>query len=136
MSIGDVTTITTKVPTSDNLVIAESVIELYAGAPLTDPAIFGAHDTRVLRKAIAFQAVWLSGQVEYTSRSAVSSQSADGASVSAANQAQMTLAPLAALALRQLSWRNGSIVPRSEIRSPNTFLTEDGGTWTALTGSW
>lgn len=108
--------------TDDQIVQAQGLIDLYAGV-VEGVADLTVRDTRLLRMATAYQAVWMASQIDVLSRTAVRSLDQDGVRVVPADPADLFYAPLARQALAQLSWnrRNGT----REVRP--------GGPWTYRT---
>lgn len=93
----------------DQLDQAQGVVELFAGITEANTADLGAN-RRLLRAAVAYQAVWMAAQIDVATRTDVSSLTQDGAGVTPAHADALILAPLAKRALDRLSWRHG---PRS-----------------------
>lgn len=107
-SIADVLKYTGKTVSQGVLDQAEAQIEDVVGViadPLLRPGVvLKARDAYFLKKAVAYQAGWISVQPDAYERSEVGSLSQDGTSVSFL-PGSITLAPFARIAIRRLSWR-------------------------------
>lgn len=127
MSTAEVQAILPGVCTEDNLKIAIQVIETYTGIFLDGTYSISTSDTAHLRRAVAFQAMWLNSQDDFLARLGTNSFSVDGAAMSANEQNMLVLAPLAKRSLRNLSFRNSSVRPRTQAEVDayynNRFLT-------------
>lgn len=93
--------------TAPQLAAAQSVIEIYANreSSTDHDATLTARDARALKQAVAWQAVWQAQQAGYDTRSAFRQLDQDGLRVTTDSQSDVMLAPLAARALRNLSWK-------------------------------
>ncbi|MCE7081157.1 hypothetical protein [Streptomyces sp. ST2-7A] len=121
-TVEDVLHITRKAVDADLVAVAGASIEPHAGRVYDlDADRIGARDRHHLKAATAWQAAWLADQPGYTARHNAQQIDQDGASVtykrtgdgSGAGHA-ITLAPLAARALKNLSWKRS----RSTRRHP------------------
>jgi hypothetical protein len=143
-TIQQVTDQTGKTVDASALALASSIIDTYAG---TDPAMpeasITARDRAILRKATAWQAVWIAGQPGYLEHRGVDySPSADGTSSQRKSQADQDLAPLAQRELKNLSWvgtgvvnlRGGRTVPKGALMTD--FLNESSDWWSGDGGGW
>ncbi len=83
---------------------AESVIVIYANRT-PDTANLRVRDLYWLGQAVAWQAAWMPEQPGYNSRNQHRTVSGDGQSVSVDTEHAVTLAPLAARSLKNLSWK-------------------------------
>jgi len=90
------------------LALAQSTVELHVGR--TSEAQVRPADLKWLKRAVAFQAVWLTTQPDLLTRTEVDSSSQDGASARYSGGEDQVLAPLAKRALRRLSWRGSRSV--------------------------
>lgn len=99
--VGDITGVSVDAAT---VAQAQGVIEVYANR--TDDATdgFSARDLGWLKRAVCWQAAWLKDQYGYTSRQRARSTSQDGTSITRVADSDQDLAPLAARALKNLSW--------------------------------
>jgi hypothetical protein len=109
---------------------AQFTIELFSG--VTEEYAIPRRDGRHLMMAVAYQAAWLSGQVDVTTRSDVSQFTQDNMSATNANQEANVLAPLARQCIKRLSWKKSRSVKLrrlSDVANPNSadtvFLTDD-----------
>src|SRR5438105_4735735 len=108
--------------TGEQLTAAHGLIDLFSGiGPATEG--LAARDLRLLRQAVAYQTVWMAAQVDPLTRTSVTSLEQDGVKVAPGEPADLLLAPLAKLALQQLSWnrRTGTRVVCPG--GPQTFRT-------------
>lgn len=88
----------------DQIAQAQGVIEVLSGFTLSTPSITG-RNARLLKSAVAYQAAWMVGQVDVTTRTDVSQSSQDGASFTLAHPDALILAPLARRCLDRLMTR-------------------------------
>lgn len=112
-STTDVLNITGVTVQEEDVLQAQSVIETYCGrteeGSTTNESI-RPKDLVWLKKAVAYQAAWQTQQPGYYGRHAIKEVNQDGAQVvyssssEANNSAMVMLAPLAARALRNVSW--------------------------------
>ncbi len=82
---------------------AQAVVELFSG--VTEEYALRKRDQRHLRMAVAYQAGWMVGQIDVTTRTDVSQVTQDEMSFTYANPDAAVLAPLARRALKRLSWK-------------------------------
>lgn len=85
--------------------VAYQIIEVWSNVTTDVQSQLKPRDLRNLRKAEAFQAVWMRSQVDYTSRTDVDNITQDGVQFSKADPDTHTIAPLAKKCLQCLSWR-------------------------------
>lgn len=83
---------------------AHPIIEMVAGVTL-EVAYLKPRDRRLLAYAEAYQAAWMQANPDVFARMDVTQVVQDGIQYSQADPDAMVLAPLAARALRRLSWR-------------------------------
>src|SRR5690606_10421827 len=83
---------------------AQGVIELYAGISEGNSAELSAANARMLKAAVAYQAAWMAGQIDVTTRTDVAQLQQDGATFTPPRQDPLRLAALARRAARRLSW--------------------------------
>jgi len=97
---------------------AQAVVELRVGRTAEATPHIRGRDLRWLKQAVAYQAVWMADQPDLFTRSETSGPVIqDGIHISQTPQAQ-TMAPLALVALRRLSWRgNRSVHTESTLRT-------------------
>jgi hypothetical protein len=100
--VGDTTGVTVD---SSDLAHAQAVIEVYANRTTDADDGLTTRDLGWLKRAVCWQAAWQSSQYGYAARQTAASVSQDGASVTRRSQSDQDLAPLAARALRNLSWK-------------------------------
>jgi hypothetical protein len=121
---------------------AQSAVEIYANRTYDATDGLTARDLAWLKRAVSWQAAWQSQQYGFAARQSASSISADGQSVERATPSDVVLAPLAARALKNLSWKTGTRrlrrveEPRGgALISDEQWLREasdDDGPWEAL----
>lgn len=104
--------------TDSALAMAEADIEVYANRSPAASAGMGARDLRSLMLATCYQAAWRHQQVGVVGRQSVQTMSQDGMSVGYASEWQVTLAPMAARALKNLSWKSGRTQRTPNVRYP------------------
>jgi len=100
---------------------AQGVIELYAGISEGNSADLSDANQRMLKAAVAYQAAWMHGQVDVTTRSDVAQLQQDGATVVPTGQDALLLAPLARRALDRLSWLRVRRTTFKQGRRPLSF---------------
>lgn len=127
----DVVTLTGHPADDEKIAIAQTHIELFVGRTEdTATAELSARDLAWLKRAVAYQAVWLAGQADINTRLDVSQLSQDGMQAAFKGDG-LVLAPLARRAIRQLSWKGGTrsisaepfcppVAPRYPIGGPIT----------------
>lgn len=108
--------------------IAGAIIELYAGVTLDQPEdSITARDRRWLAQAEAYQAAWMPNKPGLlTHRESHTDSSADGVRTARAADSQVTLAPLAARTLKNVSWLGVRTVNHGGPATPKgSFLSEE-----------
>jgi hypothetical protein len=134
--LGDVVTITGKtlpatVDPDEILAAANSHITIYGNRTPDASASISNRDLYWLKAAVCWQATWLPGQPGYETRSTVRQESGDGTSYTVASEAQINLAPMAARALKNLSWKASRTLRTPDVsvpagsRAPIDFTSED-----------
>lgn len=125
----DVVALTGKPANDEKIAVAQSHVELFIGrTEATATAELSARDLEWLKRAVAYQAVWLEGQPDIDTRLNVTQMSQDGQQATLAGDA-LILAPLAKLAIRKLSFMgrnrsisvepfNPTIIPRYPVGGP------------------
>jgi hypothetical protein len=112
----DITGITV---TTTELLQAQGAIEVHANRVQSTAfdATCTARDLAWLKRAVAWQAAWLTEQVDFATRSAYSQLSQDSTQHVTRAASEVVLAPLAARALKNVSWKGSrSIVIRPAYR--------------------
>lgn len=127
----DVLTYTGKTVTDADLTLAETDVSVYANRAPSASAGMGARDLYWLKLACCYQASWRDGQVDVDSRQSVTSVSQDGVSVTYRAEWQVRLGPMAARAMKNLSWKAG----RTQ-RTPNVRYPLGLGEYTAYDGDY
>jgi hypothetical protein len=112
------------------LALANSTITIYCNRTEAASASMSARDLLVLKMAASFQASWLTAQDDFLTRVNFESSTIDGESVRFSGEQQQNLAPMAARALRNLSWKASRTLSIPDISVPHgrhrviDFLTE------------
>ncbi|MDX3230626.1 hypothetical protein [Streptomyces sp. ME19-01-6] len=109
--------------TDAQLAQAQATVEVFCNRLYADTERIRPRDVYWLGRAVAFQAAWLKGQYDITTRLDSSQVQQDGVVASLGEHA-MVLAPMAARALRRISWMRSRTL---HVRSP----FEDGSSWGA-----
>lgn len=99
----DVASITGITVDDGTILAAQSIVENVCHR-LFGIGKFRARDTEWLRKAVAYQAAWMSFQPDLFFRVQASNVSGDGQSATSRTKADVYLAPLAGKAIKNLSW--------------------------------
>lgn len=103
----DVYTITGREASPEALAVAQVFIEIFAGTTevASDDGLIATTNLRMLRNAVAFQAVWLDSHPDVLDAMDVEGVSQDGLNAQYANANAHLLAPMATRCLNRLSWR-------------------------------
>lgn len=101
----EATAITGTSVTDAQVQVAQGVIDIYSNRTAAASGVFSVRDLGWLKAATAWQAAWQPQQAGYTGRLNVFSTSQDNLFVQFRDDASQNLAPLAARALRNLSWK-------------------------------
>jgi hypothetical protein len=138
-TVVDVTTITQKTPTQEQLDGAESVIAIHCNRV---PGDFtpSTRDAFYLKSAVVWQAAWMMSKPAVEARESVSQVTQDGMEVVNDGHSASVLAPLAKRSLKNLSWMAGRSVTMTRRAggqpvSEATWLredTDDAGQWSPL----
>lgn len=107
--------------TDAQLAQAQATVEVFCNRIYADTERIRARDVYWLGRAVAYQAAWLKGQYDLATRLDSSQVQQDGVVASLGEHA-MVLAPMAARALRRISWMRSRTL---HVRSP----FEDGSSW-------
>lgn len=97
-------------PSAENLAQANSMISTYCGRTPDTKDKLRKRDQFWLMQATAWQAIWLAGQAGVTARNLGTRIDTEGLSIDHAAEYEVVLAPLAARALRNLSWKSSRAV--------------------------
>jgi len=124
VSTADVLATTGETATTAQVAAADSVVSIYVNRQSSASASMSARDLGWIRTAIAWQTPWQAGQAGFTTRSQFDSVSQDGLSVQSSAEWAKMLAPMAARALKNLSWK-GSRTQRTPNVSVPTGLGVD-----------
>lgn len=117
-SISDVQSATGKTVTSDQLAQADAVVTIYCNRTPDASASIGARDLYWLKQAVCWQAAWQIQKPGYDQRDNAQSVMQDGLQVERETEHSVTLAPLAARSLKNLSWKASRTVRTPNVRVP------------------
>ncbi|MGW6912586.1 hypothetical protein ACWGB8_01990 [Kitasatospora sp. NPDC054939] len=129
--------------TDQQILTAQSQVEILCGRTYDDTARLRTRDQYWLGRAVAWQAVWAAQQAGLEARMDLTSSTQDGVSANLTNDA-VVLAPLAARAVNRLSWRRSRTL---HVRSafvdgtnnwginPLADGSDDSMTWTPMAGA-
>lgn len=117
-TIADVQTVTGKTVTADQLAQAEAVITVYANRTPTASASMGVRDLYWMQQAVCWQSAWQTQQYGYDQRSNAQSVMQDGLQVERETEHSVTLAPLAARSMKNLSWKANRTLRTPNVRIP------------------
>jgi hypothetical protein len=124
-STADVLNVTGTTVTSPQLSAANEVITIYANRTEAASASLASRDLYWLNRAVCWQTVWQMQQPGYDQKSVVASFRQDGLEVNyggtkdnEAAEWKVSLAPLAARALKNLSWKAGNTLRTPRISTP------------------
>lgn len=107
-TVAETANITGRTVTDATVTQAQFQIELFSG--VTEEYAIPRRDLRHLKLAVAYQAAWLAGQIDVSTRTDVSQFTQDEMSATYAHEDAVVLAPLAQRALRRLSWKGSRSV--------------------------
>jgi hypothetical protein len=111
VSTDDVLDLTGSVVTTANVTMAAGIIDLYTNRTQAASGSMTARDFGWVQRAVAYQAAWVSGQLDLMRRRATSELVQDGMRTKNSDgtgtwrEWTVTLGPLAARALKNLSWK-------------------------------
>lgn len=139
-TLDDVVTVTGRETTPESLAAAQTMIEIFSGTTEvnSDDGLISPTNLRMLKNAVAFQAVWLDTHPDALDSMDVEGVSQDGLSATYANVNAHLLAPLATRCLNRLSWRREIRVgPRrggrvSDRGNRDSAVRDDQYVWTPL----
>jgi hypothetical protein len=111
----DVVTITGREATVESLAAAQVIVEIFSGTTeqASDDGLVATRNLRMLKNAVAFQAVWLDSHPDVLDAMDVEGVSQDGLNAQYANAHAHLLAPLANRCIERLSWKREIRVGRS-----------------------
>jgi hypothetical protein len=142
-SAADVQTITGSTVTANQLTVANGIIEIFSRRICTVAAIhMGVRDIEWLRRAVAYQAVWMLAQPDFFQRLDVSTIT-EGRKAIVLKEQTLLLAPMSRIALSRLAtqrtrsihvrspWQDGMSPISSDPDSAGNDFFES---WSALAG--
>lgn len=111
-TVQEVLDITGVTVTTAQLAQAQGTVEVYANRVQSTAfdATVSVRDRAWLKRAVAWQAAWLTEQVDFTTRSSYDQLSQDATQHVVSGDRKLMLAPLAARTLRNLSWKGNRTV--------------------------
>jgi hypothetical protein len=117
----DVVTITGRTATPESIAAAQVMIEIFSGAAPTasDQDLISGRNLGYLRRAVAFQAVWLDAHPDVLETMDVQGVSQDGLSAQYAHANAHLLAPMAHRCVTRLSWRTAPLRARARRATPS-----------------
>lgn len=127
--------------TAADIAMGQSIIEIYANRSYDATDGFSARDLYWLNTAVCWQAAWCHSQIALAAKSQANSISQTNMTVQRENEYDVVLAPLAARALKNLSWKGTRAmrvknidVPRGMDGLPDYLseLTDDMFEWDQL----
>lgn len=103
----DVVTITGREATEASIALAQTMIEIFSGTTevASDDDLISSRNLRLLKQAVAFQAVWLDVHPDVVEAMDVQGVSQDGLNAQYAYANAHLVAPMAQRCLDRLSWR-------------------------------
>ena len=116
-STADCAALTGYTPDTATLALAQTTVETHVNRTPAAEDSFRLRDFDWLKRAVAFQAAWLASQPGYLARMGAANVSQDGLSSTFNSPADLTLAPLAQRACKNLSWM-GSRSVQTRPRQP------------------
>lgn len=117
----NVLALTGKTVTDQVVLEASAVIDIYANRTEAASGGMSARDLGWLQRATAFQAAWMPLQPGFHQRNAYEQITQDGMQIIYGKEWQISLAPLAARALKNLSWKASRTVAVVSMRSPEGY---------------
>lgn len=116
--------------TDSQVAQAQAIVQIETGVNVVAKANLGAGDLEWMKQAVAWQAAWVKDQYDLASRQSVTNINQDGLSATYDNVNAVYLAPLAAKAIRQLSWmRTRTVGPRVRPRNYWDRVAESDEGW-------
>lgn len=111
----DVVTVTGREASTESLAAAQVFVEIFSGTSIeaSDQDLIATRNLRMLKNAVAFQAVWLDSHPDVMDAMDVSGVSQDGLNAQYATANAHLLAPMAHRCIERLSWRRQINVGRS-----------------------
>ena len=123
-TIADVSNVTGHTVTQVQLAAASDIVDMYANRTEAASATIGSRDLHWLNRATVWQAVFLAEQPGFDSRQIVARHRQEGVDVDHAGSSfvpkeyPVVLAPLAARALRNLSWKGSRTLRVPNVATP------------------
>lgn len=114
----NVLALTGKTVTDATVAEASAVIDIYANRTEDASAGMSPRDLGWLMRACSFQAAWMPTQPGYHQRNSYQEITQDGMQIVYGKEWQVSLAPLAARALKNLSWKTSRTQRIVSVRTP------------------
>lgn len=135
-------TVTGQEVTQASIILAQTIVGMISGVAdqAIDDEVIATANLSLLKKAVAFQAVWLDAHPDVLTAMDVEGVSQDGLSSTYATRYSHILAPLAVLCINRLSWKRAPIrVGRNRRRlldrgNRDSAVRDDQYEWTPTTG--
>lgn len=136
----DVVAVTGQSATAGSLALAQSMVEIFAGTTeaSSDAGLISARNLNHLRKAVAFQAVWLDAHPDVLEVMDVRGISQDGLSAEYAHAWAHLCAPLARMSIMRLTWKHAPLRVRRPRRASldrgnrDSAVRDDEFAWTPV----
>lgn len=125
VSVTDVQNITATAVDAPTLAMADEMVTIYVNRTPEASSGIGDRDLGWITRAVSWQAAWLATNVNVVSRQQFDTMSQDGVSLSSTAQWAKVLAPMAARALKNLSWKGTRTVGPEIQREAYDFVMED-----------
>jgi hypothetical protein len=124
-TISEVSDITGQTVDAPKLARAQAVVEIHAGRTPDADAAATARDLHWLKQAVCWQAAWQPLQPAFHARSGIKRVSQDGLTTEYNSQADISLAPLATRAIKNLSWMGSRTATLTDAWVPPAAFTNE-----------
>ncbi len=114
----NVLALTGKTVTDETVAEASAVIDIYANRTQEASGGMSPRDLGWLMRACSFQAAWMPSQPGFHQRNSYEETTQDGVQIVYGKEWQISLAPLAARALKNLSWKTSRTQRIVSVRTP------------------
>ena len=131
----EVLSVTRTEVTDDDIIQAQFIVDIIGDVDLDSTQAvdkLGTRDHALLKRAIAYQAAWLQGQIAFNERTDVTriAGSSSNGGIDVRDELSLLLAPLARQCLSRVSWKNRKTTPdptraarRQEVYFPPSGVT-------------
>jgi hypothetical protein len=124
-TVQEVDDITGQTVDAPKLAQAQAVVEIHVGRTPDADAAATARDLYWLKQAVCWQAAWQPAQPAFHARSGLKRVSQDGLTLEHNTAADITLAPLANRAIKNLSWMGSRTAQPTTRRVPPAAFTNE-----------